>query len=113
MTANAKRDADAGTAMPATFNIQVCSKDGRLISEYTLTRHDHDVGTLSAAERCARTDLSDYKGEPLVIIVTEETLTKFRQVQLKVSANQPYSECGYSQAANSGSSRVIGGLRTV
>ena len=90
MSANAKKDSDAGADMLISFNIQVCSKGGRLLSEYTLTRHDHDVGTLSAAERCVLTDLSDYKGEPLVIIVTEETLTKLRQVQLRVAANEPY-----------------------
>ena len=91
MSTNTKRDADAGADMPTSFDIQVCSKDGRLLSEYTLTRHDHDVGTLSAAECCVRENLSDYKGEPLVIIVTEQTLTKLRQVQLRVAANTPCS----------------------
>ena len=91
MSANAKKVADAGAEMLTTFNTQVCSKDGRLLSEYMLTRHDHDVGSLSAAERCACESLSDYQGEPLVIVVTEETLTKLRQVHLKVAANEPCS----------------------
>ena len=89
MNTNAKRDADADILTP--FDIQVCSQDGRLLSEFTLTLYDDDVGTLGAAERCARQNLSDYKGEPLVIVVSEETATNLRQVHLKVVADEPYS----------------------
>jgi hypothetical protein len=69
-----------------TFNIQVCSKDGRLLSEYTLTQQEHDVSTIDAAERCACENLSDYhnsdnNNDRLVVVVSEETLTKLRQVQ--------------------------------
>ncbi|RLA34443.1 MAG: hypothetical protein DRR11_02705 [Gammaproteobacteria bacterium] len=69
-----------------TFNIQVCSKDGRLLSEYTLTQQDHDVRTIDAAERCACENLSNYHNgdndnDRLVVVVSEETLTKLRQVQ--------------------------------
>ena len=68
-----------------TFNIQVCSKDGRLLSEYTLTQQEHDVRTIDAAERCACENLSNYhdsdNNDRLVVVVSEETLTKLRQVQ--------------------------------
>ncbi len=48
MSTNAKRDADAGADTLTPLDIQVCSKDGRLLSEHTLTRHGHVVGTLVA-----------------------------------------------------------------
>ncbi len=79
MSVNAKKNADAESQ--ATFNIQVCSEEGQLLSEYTLTKHDHDIRTLKAAESCACESLSDYQGEPLVVVVSEQTLTKLRQVQ--------------------------------
>ena len=89
MSGNAKKDADAGVETPTTFNIQVCSKDGRILSEYTLTRHQHDVATLGAAERRAKESLLDNYGEALVIIVSEETLTKLRQTQQLVTPMSP------------------------
>ena len=81
MSANAKKNANAGKNLQTTFDVQVCSKDGRLISEYTLTRRDDDVSTLGAAETCACKNLSDYHDESLVVVVSEHTLTKLRQVQ--------------------------------
>ncbi len=75
----------------STFNIQVCSKDGRLLSEYTLTQHDHDVSTIGAAERCACENLANYQSnhdEQLVVVVSEETLTKLRQVQTDCRTQQ-------------------------
>jgi len=91
MSTNAKRDADAGADILTPFDIQVCSKDGRLLSEFTLSLYDDDVGTLGAAERCARKNLSDNHGKPLVIVVSEETSTKLRQVQLRAVAHERYS----------------------
>lgn len=82
MGAKAKKRTVAETQ--STFNIQVCSKDGRLLSEYTLTQHDHDVSTIDAAERCACENLANYQSdreEQFVVVVSEETLTKLRQVQ--------------------------------
>ena len=84
MGAKAKKRANA--EVQTTFNIQVCSKDGRLLSEYTLTQKDDDVRTIDAAERCACENLSDYhnsdnNNDRLVVVVSEETLTKLRQVQ--------------------------------
>jgi len=89
MSGNAKKDADASVDSPTTFNIQVCSKDGRMLSEYTLTRHQHDVATLRAAERRAEENLLDNFGDALVIIVSEETLTKLRQTQRLVTPMRP------------------------
>jgi hypothetical protein len=82
----AKAKKRANTEVQTTFNIQVCSKDGRLLSEYTLTQQEHDVRTIDAAERCACENLSNYhdsdnNNDRLVVVVSEETLTKLRQVQ--------------------------------
>ena len=87
MGANATKDTDDGADVLTSFNVKVCSKDGRLLSEYTLTPHQHNVVTLSAAERRAYDNLLDNYGEPLILIVGEETLTKLRQVQRQVAAN--------------------------
>lgn len=81
MSTNTKKKADASEELLSTFNIQVCSNDGRLLSEYTLTRNDHDVRTLKAAESCACENLADYQGEPLIVVVSEETLSELSQVQ--------------------------------
>ncbi len=88
MSAHARKEADAGAEILTTFNIQVCSKDGRLLSEYTLTRHDDDVSTLNAAAHCACKNLSDHHGEPLVVVVSEETLTELRQIQMDCQAEK-------------------------
>ncbi len=82
MRTKTKKKADTETQ--SIFNIQVCSQDGRLLSEYTLTQRENDVSTLGAAERCACENLADYQGmqgEQVVVVVSEETLTKLRQVQ--------------------------------
>jgi hypothetical protein len=70
------------------FNIHVCSDDGRLLDEYSLTRKGDNVVTLDAAETHIRDGLSDYQGEPLVIFVNQETLTKFRQLQIKIDTTR-------------------------
>ncbi len=89
MSSKVEEDADTGMETPTTFNIQVCSKDGRMLSEYTLTRHQHDVATLGAAERRAKESLLDNYGEALVIIVSEETLTNLCQTQRLVTPMSP------------------------
>lgn len=81
MSTNTKKRAEAGEESLITFNIQVCANDGRLLSEYTLTRNDHDVKTLKAAEYCACKNLSEYHGEPLIVVVSEESLSELSQVQ--------------------------------
>ena len=85
MSVNEKNDADTSVETPTTFNVQVCSKDGRMLSEYTLTRRQHNVSTLAAAERRAEENIIDYFGEELLVIVSEETLTKMRQTQRLVT----------------------------
>lgn len=70
--------------IPMMFTVQVCSNDGRLLSEYGLTKKDHHVATLAAAERRAILNLSEFHGEHLVIVVSEETLTKLRQIHVNV-----------------------------
>ena len=79
-----------------SFDIQVCSNDGRLLNEYTLTRKVDNVATLIAAEDHVRDGFSDYQGEPLVIIVSQETLTRFRQLQIKVVARTSETSRGSS-----------------
>ena len=87
MSTDAKRDADAGT--DTSFNIQVSTNDGRLLGEFTLSLYGDDVRTLGAVERIACKNRSDNHGEPLAIVVSEETSTKLRQVQPKVAAKEP------------------------
>ena len=87
MSTDAKRNADANA--DTSFDIQVCTDDGRLLNEFTLTGKDDKVTTLKSAEDHVRLGFSNYKGEPLVICLSEETLTKFRQVQIKVAAKEP------------------------
>jgi len=91
MNAKAKMAAKLDEELPISFDIQVCSNDGRILSEYMLTRKDDKVTTLESAKHHVRVRLSDYQGEPLVIFVREETLTKFRQVQIKVVPETPYA----------------------
>lgn len=67
-----------------SFHVQVCSGDGRCLSEYELTRTGDNIASLDAAESHVHDDFSDYKGEPLIVFVSEETLTKFHQLQIKV-----------------------------
>lgn len=81
MSANTKKDTNGGTKILSTFNIQEYSEDGRMLHEYTLSRNDNDVCTISAAERFACENLAGHVGEPRVVVVSEETLTKLRQVQ--------------------------------
>ena len=84
MVASFKNESSSSIELPAEFTVQVCSNDGRLLSEYLLTKKEHNVTTLAAAEQQALTNLSDSCDEQLVIVVSEETLTKLRQVQFKV-----------------------------
>ncbi len=89
MDATVKNDINDGMEKLTSFKIQVCSNDGRLLDEYTLSRSGDNVATLDAAENHVRDGLSDYQGESLVIFVSQETLTKFRQLQITVDARRP------------------------
>ena len=84
MVASFKNESSSNIEFPAGFTVQVCSNDSRLLSEYLLTKKEHNVTTLAAAEQRALTNLSDIYDEQLIIVVSEETLTKLRQVQVKV-----------------------------
>ena len=75
MSSKSKTVANASLEDVNTFNVQVCSRDGRLLSEYSLNHQDDRVKTLSAAENCACENLSDYKGEPLVVVELDHVLT--------------------------------------
>lgn len=89
MRAKAKKR--AATETRSEFNIQVCSKDGRLLNEYTLTQHENEVKSLAAAERCACENLSVYQnngGDQVVVVISEETLTKLRQIQTDCRSEQ-------------------------
>lgn len=91
MSAKPKKAAHAGAENLTTFDVQVCSSDGRLLSEYSLTRHDHDVSTLVAAESCACGNLPGNREESVVVIVSELTLTKLRQVQTDCQSGKKQS----------------------
>ncbi len=102
MTADAEKKTSVDSSMQTIFDIQVCSADGQLLRQYTLTRQDNNVATLGAAEQRARMNLSEYHGDPLVIIVSMETLTKLRQVQIKVAPDEPGDASIFVQPANAG-----------
>jgi hypothetical protein len=89
MISDTKKNTEVTATNPTTFDIHVCSQDGRLLSEYTLTQHDDNVTTLSAAVHRAEQTLLDNYGEALVIVVSEQTLTKLRQTQLLVTPIRP------------------------
>ena len=81
MRTDAKKKVNDAVDNESMFNIQVCSNDGRMLNEYTLTPNDNDVSTLNAAESCACESLSDYRGDPLVVVVSEDRPDRFQQVQ--------------------------------
>lgn len=89
MDATVKNDIDDGMEKLTSFRIQVCSNNGRVLEEYTLSRSGDNVATLDAAEDRVREGLADYQGEPLAIFVSQETLTKFHQLQITVNARRP------------------------
>ncbi len=68
-----------------TFNIQVYNDEGRLLSEYTIDSERDQVSTLRAAEDSARKKLRQTFLEPLILIISEQTLTKLRQVQVTIA----------------------------
>ena len=79
---------NAHRKLAAEFSIQVCTTEGRLLSEYTLTRRKNQVASLSAAERYVRKRLANQDGEPLIIVISEETTNEFRQTQSQVSFDE-------------------------
>lgn len=84
MVANHDTASKSKVELPAEFTVQICSTDGRLLSEYRLTKRKDNVGTLAAAKEQALTDLTSNNDEQLVIVVSEETVGRLKQVQLQV-----------------------------
>lgn len=82
MQTKSQIDPEGGIDLPPEFTVQVCSDDGRLLREYALSNSDDNICTVAAAERRAVRDLSDFSDEKIVIIVSQQTLTKLRQIQL-------------------------------
>jgi hypothetical protein len=76
---------NANRKWAAEFSIQVCTTEGRLLSEYTLTRRKNRVASLSAAERFMRKRLANQGGAPLIIVISEDTTNEFRQTQSQIS----------------------------
>jgi hypothetical protein len=77
----------------AEFSIQICTTEGRLLSEYTLCRRKNRVVSLGAAERYVRKRLANQNGAPLIIVISEGTTDEFYQTQSQVSfdAKRPQS----------------------
>ena len=76
---------EANRKLAAEFSIQICTTEGKLLSEYTLSRRKNRVATLSAAERYVRKRLANQDGAPLIIVISEDTKNEFRQTQSQVS----------------------------
>jgi hypothetical protein len=69
----------------AEFSIQVCTTEGRLLSEYSLSRRKDRVASMGAAERYVRKRLANQGGAPLIIVISEDTANEFRQTQSQIS----------------------------
>ncbi len=77
--------------IPDRFTIQLYTDDGRFLREFILDSQRDNVTTLRAAERIVRDNLSDHYRRPVIIVLSQETLTKLRQVQIRVGANNAES----------------------
>lgn len=87
-------------APSGTFNIQVYSNEAQLLNEYTLDAAMDNVSSLRAAEQHARVKLHKNIFEPLVLVVSEETITEFNQIQIRVPATTADAEQSGSQKDN-------------
>ena len=79
------KQSNAKCELAADFGIQICTTDGRLLSEYTMSRRKNQVASLSAAERHVRKRLASQDGEALIIVISENTADEFRQTQSQIS----------------------------
>lgn len=70
-----------------TFSVQLYNEAGQLLNEYTLDPVKDNILTLSAAEKSARSDMVANDLGSTIIIVSQETLTKLRQVQITVGGD--------------------------
>lgn len=82
------KQGSANRNVAAEFKIQICTTEGRLISEYTLSRRRNRVASLSAAERYVRKRLAIQDGAPLIIVISEDTVDEFRQTQSRISFDE-------------------------
>ena len=70
-----------------TFNVQLYDDDGLLLSEYTLDPLMETTSTLCIADAVARSEkIASYLGST-VIIVSQESLTNYQQVQVTVKTS--------------------------
>ncbi len=67
-----------------TYTINVYGPDARMISEYSMEAGTDDVSSLEEAESRARANLEACDFADVVVVVTEETMRGFKQVQIQV-----------------------------
>ena len=79
---------NANHKLAAEFSIQICTTEGRLLSEYTLSGRKNRVASVSAAERYVRKRLANQDGAPLIIVISEDTKNEFRQTQSQISFDE-------------------------
>jgi hypothetical protein len=87
MNANTNNKAHSDTDPAKKFDIQVYTREGRLVCARTLNQQKDRVTSLKAAERFARMKLMKGVFQPLILVVSEHTLTRFHQVHVSVNAN--------------------------
>ena len=76
---------NANRRLAAEFSIQICTTEGRLLSEYTLSGRKNRAASMNAAERYVRRRLANQDGAPLIVVISEDTTDEFRQTQSQVS----------------------------
>jgi len=84
----------------STFVVQIFAYDGRLLSEYSLSGANHKLNSLADAEALALDNLNGFFGEQVVLVVSEETLTKLRQVQRKAAPRMDSGDTDLVQPAS-------------
>jgi hypothetical protein len=73
------------TEETGTYTVSVHDHDsGKLISTFAMEEEKDQASSIEDVARKARSKLESCSFADVVIIITEETLTAFRQIQLKV-----------------------------
>jgi predicted ThiF/HesA family dinucleotide-utilizing enzyme len=67
-----------------TYTVNVYSSGARMISEYTMEADLDNIASIEDAEVRARENLKSCNFADVVVVVTEETMQDFKQVQIKV-----------------------------
>lgn len=78
--------AEGDTSTTSTFNVQVYTHEGRFLSEYEMDSENDNVHTISEAKESAQIRIGRTSFESVVLVISEQTLTKMRQIQTTVSA---------------------------